>query len=466
MHVQRVADFATWRASARTLLAEGAQPSWVRFEEAAAQRSLFDGTAAPPIALCPAPAIRTPKAFIELAKTVALHSSVSRYDLLYRLLWRLVHDEPRLLDDALDDDVLAVRRMEKAVHRDAHKAKAFVRFHQVAADGPRDAFVAWHGADHKILAIVAPFFSRRFPSMDWTVWTPHESAAWDGERLRYGPGAGREMAPAEDELIGLWQRYYAATFNPARKNRRAMVREMPVRYWQSMPETRLLPELLADADGRAKEMVDRGQRLAVTAADFLPAKRSLDALRVAAAGCRGCELCEIGKQTVFGEGPRRARLVLVGEQPGDEEDRTGRPFVGPAGRVLDAAMAEAGVNREDVYLTNTVKHFNHIEQGKQRLHKKPSARQANACLPWVLAELDAIEPVAVVALGATAAQTLIRRDIKITESRGQWLTMQGGWRVLVANHPSAVLRARNAEHREELRRGLVADLRAAAEAAF
>ncbi|TWT77864.1 Uracil DNA glycosylase superfamily protein [Posidoniimonas polymericola] len=457
MYVFPVAGFAEWRDAARGLLMAGATPGEVRFEPPSEQRSLF--AEIPPAPLTKSrKVVRTPKEFVKLAERVALHAAPRRFDLLYRLLYRLTHESYQLLDDAIDPDVAEANAMRAAVKRDAHKAKAFVRFHEVPSRSDREAFVAWHRADHQILSIVAPFFSRRFPSMDWTVWTPHESASWDGHELRYGPGAGREQAPADDELIGLWQQYYAAAFNPARKNTKAMKREMPVRYWQSMPETRLLPELLADADRRAAAMVDRGRRLAVTAADFLPADADLDSLRTAAAACRGCELCDIGSRTVFGEGPTDARLMLVGEQPGDEEDLAGRPFVGPAGRALDAALAEAGVDRAGVHLTNTVKHFYHVERGKRRLHKKPAVRHANACAPWLRAEINLVRPAAIVALGATAAQTLVRRDLRVTESRGQWFATAAGFPVLVANHPSAVLRARDERHSEDLRRGLIDDL--------
>jgi DNA polymerase len=197
------------------------------------------------------------------------------------------------------------------------------------------------------------------------------------------------------------------------------------------------------------------------AQEFLPDATSLRALRDAARGCRGCDLYRDATQTVFGRGPARSRLVLVGEQPGDVEDVEGKPFVGPAGRVLDDALADAGLVRADVYLTNAVKHFAHVQRGKRRLHKTPTAGQTSACRPWVVAELAAIRPRLVVALGATATKSLLGGDVRVLRDRGRVIERAGG-RFLVTIHPSAVLRALP-EDRASSYAGLVADLRLAGE---
>ncbi|CAM2823655.1 UdgX family uracil-DNA binding protein [Saccharomonospora xinjiangensis] len=202
---------------------------------------------------------------------------------------------------------------------------------------------------------------------------------------------------------------------------------------------------------------------------FLPRERGLTALREASAGCRGCDLYAEATQTVFGEGPVRARLVMVGEVPGDREDREGRPFVGPAGGLLDRALADAGIDRDDVYVTNAVKHFRFTrdDRASRRIHKKPSRSQIVACRPWLLAELDTIKPDVVVALGATAAQSLFGKDFRVSSRRGEVLELPGppDLPLAVATvHPSAVLRARDSE-RDSAYAGLVADLAVVAKAA-
>lgn len=186
---------------------------------------------------------------------------------------------------------------------------------------------------------------------------------------------------------------------------------------------------------------------------------TLEELRAAARSCRDCPLWERGTQTVFGEGPAKAEVMLVGEQPGDQEDLQGRPFVGPAGRLLDRALEEAGLDRDKVYVTNAVKHFKWAPQGKRRLHKKPSTREIAACYQWLEREIETIAPKLIVCLGATAATTLLGRDFKVTTQRGKLIQRTGAQTVLATIHPSAVLRSRGAEEREAAYRGFAADLR-------
>jgi uracil-DNA glycosylase family protein len=199
-----------------------------------------------------------------------------------------------------------------------------------------------------------------------------------------------------------------------------------------------------------------------SAADFLPPNPTLAKLREAAAGCRGCDLWVNATQTVFGEGPRSAEVMLVGEQPGDQEDRQGHPFVGPAGRLLDAGLEQAGIDRSRVYITNSVKHFKFvvIERGR-RLHKKPSAAEVRACYPWLQEEIRAVKPRVVVALGATAAQALLGKQFRVTQNRGKPIRSELAEAVVATVHPSAVLRAPD-EAREEVRREFFADLKAVA----
>jgi uracil-DNA glycosylase family protein len=200
----------------------------------------------------------------------------------------------------------------------------------------------------------------------------------------------------------------------------------------------------------------------VTAADFLPERRSLPALREAAATCRGCSLYGNATQTVFGEGPGKADIVFVGEQPGDQEDRRGKPFVGPAGRVLSEALEEAGIDRTQVYVTNVVKHFKFTPRGKRRIHKRPSAEEVAACRPWLHAELEAVKPKALVALGATAGQDLFGRSFRVTKERGRPLDSELAPLVMATVHPSSILRAPDEEARREEYGLFLADLKALA----
>ena len=215
------------------------------------------------------------------------------------------------------------------------------------------------------------------------------------------------------------------------------------------------------------------KRPAKSAADFIPARPTLKTAREASKDCRGCDLWKIGTQTVFGEGPRGATLMLVGEQPGDAEDLSGHPFVGPAGKLLDRALEEAGIDRASVYVTNVVKHFKWEPRGKRRIHKKPRASEVGACRPWLDVEIALVKPRVIVCLGATAAQALLGSAFKVTAHRGAVVTTRpwlaeaargGGAKVMATVHPSSILRAPDADARHEELTRFIDDLRAAARA--
>jgi uracil-DNA glycosylase len=202
----------------------------------------------------------------------------------------------------------------------------------------------------------------------------------------------------------------------------------------------------------------------MSATDFLPERRSLTALRKAAAGCRGCDLYEDATQTVFGEGTAKARVVLVGETPGDQEDRQGKPFVGPAGRELDRALERAGIDRKEAYVTNAVKHFRFQERGKRRIHQKPDGRHIKACRPWLDAELGLLKPEALIVMGATAAQALLGASFKVTKERGKLIETELAPIVVATIHPSAILRERDDDARHLQREAFTSDIQVAAEA--
>lgn len=196
-----------------------------------------------------------------------------------------------------------------------------------------------------------------------------------------------------------------------------------------------------------------------SAADFLPGKFTLPALKSAAKSCKGCDLYRKGTQTVFGDGAPRARVMLVGEQPGDKEDLSGQPFVGPAGALLDKALVEAEIDRKEVYVTNAVKHFNWEPRGKRRIHKKPSAMHIAACRPWLDAEIAVVKPQVIVCLGATAAQALLGRTFKVTQRRGELIVSEMAPYILATVHPSSILRAPDEETRHEEMGRFIDDLR-------
>jgi uracil-DNA glycosylase len=302
----------------------------------------------------------------------------------------------------------------------------------------------------------AGFFVRRFAAMRWTILTPALSIHWDGETLSEGAGAARADAPEGDPVEEVWRTYYAATFNPARLKVGAMLKEMPRRYWKNMPETALVPQLIAGAQAREAKMV------AASRAEIGGNSRiAWEQLRAEAAACTRCHLYKCATQTVFGEGELTAKLMLVGEQPGDQEDLAGKPFVGPAGQMLDKALAEAGVDRATTYVTNAVKHFKFEQRGKRRIHAKPNGPEIDACRWWIDQERVLIRPPVTVALGATAARSLLGKMVTITATRGQALRLPDGGECRVTIHPSYLLRLRDkAEAQDEYGR-FVEDLRQA-----
>ncbi|NID17571.1 UdgX family uracil-DNA binding protein [Luteibacter yeojuensis] len=455
-------DFAAWRAKARALLLADVEPAAVEWRAAGAG-GLFGGDdAIPSPRRHDAPAV--PRDFLTLANAVLAHGDPRRHATLYRMLWRIAHGERELLRIATDDDVAWAHACARQVSRDMHKMKAFVRFREVRHD-EETVYVAWFEPEHDIVARVAPFFVRRFTGMRWSLLTPSRSAHWDGATLVVGPGAERADAPSGDALEDLWRTYYASIFNPARLKVDAMRREMPVKYWKNLPEARLIPELVRDALPRMQAMVEKQptvprkkvtplQKAAVDAPEG-----GIAALRRQARDCRACDLWKPATQTVFGMGPSDARIVVIGEQPGDQEDLAGKPFVGPAGKLFDRALEEAGVDRGALYVTNAVKHFKFEPRGKVRLHKRANAGEQAACRPWLAAEIDRIRPDGIVCMGAMAAQAVFGASFRLMAQRGEWLDLPDGRKALATVHPSYLLRLPDHEAREAGFADFVSDLK-------
>jgi DNA polymerase len=457
-------DFDSWRDTARKMLVDHIAPDEIVWNDST------DGTLLPGLFEPGDPSqkqyntpLRVPPPFLVSARAASLHRDPARWSLLYRLLWRLTHGEPNLLKIIVDDDVDRLLKMEKQVRRDIHKMHAFVRFRSVI-DETGEHFVAWHRPDHLIVPGVGPWFACRFAIMRWTILTPDASVSWDLQSLSYGPGVPASSAPAGDPLEELWKTYYASIFNPARVKVAAMKKEMPVRHWATLPEAELIPDLLRQATPRVETFMPKTKQecepAIASAAAFVPAKLDLPVLRVAASKCRGCDLYCSATQVVFGQGPETAGVMFVGEQPGDKEDIAGKPFVGPAGQMLDKALIEAGIDRTEVYVTNAVKHFKFEQRGTRRIHAKPNAREMSACRPWLEAEIATVRPKLIVCLGATAAQSLMGPQFRITKDRGRIFADTHWAPALIAtNHPSAILRVPDADAREEAYRHFVHDLK-------
>ncbi len=444
-------DFEAWRDAARSLLIAGTPPADVVWQSGTAD--LFADDASPPSSVATSTPLSVPRAFVDLARSVVCHADEDRFGRLYALLWRLQATRG-LIDDHADPHIRRLEEMAKAVRRDIHKMRAFVRFREV--DG---RFVAWFEPEHHIVRHNAGFFARRFSNMRWSILTPELTIHWDDDVLTEGPGATKADAPAGDPVEDVWKTYYASTFNPARVKIGAMTKEMPRKYWKNMPETALVPGLIASARAREIAMVDQGNGGSNSVIAW-------DALRDEAGACTRCPLYRDATQTVFGEGPTDAPLMFVGEQPGDQEDLAGRPFVGPAGQMFDKALAEAGVDRSRAYVTNAVKHFKFEQRGKRRIHAKPGAGEIEACRWWIDQERAIVAPRVTVALGATAARSLFGKVMAIGKSRGQPLELPGGGEAWITVHPSYLLRIEDREAAAQEYRQFVEDLSRAASRAF
>jgi DNA polymerase len=438
-------DFDGWRNAARALALNDVVPEDVMWTARTRAAEMFAPSPLPEVD--PLHAFRVSASFIDLAASAILHRSPERLALLYRLLWRL-RAHPHLLEAATDPDVAVVRGLAKEVHRDEHKMHAFVRFREFGK-GNDARFVAWFEPDHHIVEKAAPFFERRFADFPWSILTPDLCAHWDGYRTVFTEGAVKSDAPSTDPLEATWRTYYASIFNPARLKIKAMKAEMPRKYWRNLPEASLIEPLIAKAGHVTEVMIAQEQSQTCST----PQRRetpmahtphhnpeSLAYLREEAAGCRACHLYKDATQTVFGEGAAHASVMFVGEQPGDKEDLAGKPFVGPAGQMLDRAMQEAGIERKKVYVTNAVKHFKFVPRGKIRLHQKPNTPEIKACRQWYERELAAVKPDLIVALGATAAQQVFGKIVQIGKNRGRIIELPDGMKALITVHPSYLLR--------------------------
>lgn len=449
------ADFEGFRRAVRSLLENGTSPENVAWGNSDACKSF---NVAPENS---ATRISLPADVVSLAKLVVCHTDPERYGLLYDLIWRVKHGERNLLDVACDPTVHRLERMRKAVARDIHKMHAFVRFQSTPSDDG-ERFVAWFEPQFFILHEASAFFVSRFPSFAWSILTPLGSLHWDRHQLTIGgPASKSDLKAPEDEFEKGWIEYYRSTFNPARLNTKLMRAEMPKRYWQNLPEASAMGDMVRAAARRVDNMLE--------APPSISTKRSPERALLRSTGSPPLSLEALneiitasdafvpgGTRAVLGEGPPRPDIAFVGEQPGDQEDIQGRPFVGPAGAIFDRALAASGISRAECYITNAVKHFKYEQRGKRRIHQTPTHGEIKHYRWWLQEELKIVRPKLVVALGASAAFALAGRPVKVSESRG--LSKFGATPAVLTIHPSYILRLQDKTQAESEFAKFVAEL--------
>ena len=400
-------DFDGWRAAARALAMAQVPGTEVSWQVGDGPQDLFaaESDAVP----AGEGAFSVPRPFLALAQSVICHKDPERFALLYQLLLRL-RTRPQALAESGDALIQRLERMAREVRRDLHRMQSMPRFHETAVAGsPR--LVAWFEPEHHIVRSAAGHAARRCADIAWSIMTPGLCAHWDGKALTFSPGgeAAGEMTQA------------------ARRN---------------MPETALVAESIEATQAQEADMA-RTSRAGIGD----NARTAWEALRVEAKGCTRCHLYKGATQTVFGEGPVDARILFVGEQPGDQEDLAGRPFVGPAGQLFDQALAEAGIDRARTYVTNAVKHFKFERRGKRRIHQKPEGAEIEACRWWIEQERMLIRAPITVALGATAARSLFGKIVTISSTRGRAHALEDGGECWVTVHPSFLLRIPEAQRK-------------------
>jgi probable DNA metabolism protein len=415
-----VNDLDQWRAAARALLLAGVPPEEVSWDDPAVPQDLFGASELPPPAVTGRKVGVVPERFLALAAAAICHSDPGRFALLYSLLWRLQKDRT-ILSNRDDPDVGKLHRRVEAVMAEQKRMRAELRFRRaVTADGHK-GLAAWFAPRHYVLERVAPHFTREYRREAWVIATPCRSAYWDRHSLSFGPG-GRRPGGSYDETTS--NRSEAQIIAPREGHAEPMETEMEMRTESQTPIRQARRTAREEIEPQAEEIV------------------SLADARAAVEDCRRCPLYEFATQAVFGEGPARAEIMFVGEQPGDQEDVHGRPFVGPAGKVFDKALEKVGIERKSVYVTNAVKHFKFQQRGKKRMHQRPNSGEIQACRFWLDLEREFVKPKVIVALGATAAQSLLGRTATISSLRGTPVTLEDGTLLYVTIHPSYLLRLR------------------------
>jgi probable DNA metabolism protein len=413
-------DWEGWRQSTRALVQAGIEPEELTWSVGGSRSDLPDAPGT----------FHVPRALVSLASVAIQVRNPERFGLLYSLVWRVNAGEKLPEDDA---DLSLVRRMALAVRTDAHRMRTNIRFLPVPeAEGTR--FLGWFEPAHFVLEANARLVARRYPGLALSMVTPDGAAHWDGTSLLFG--SGLRHADDDEALQAWWE------------NHRDMLLEQATPD-VSVPEAEELDEMPRPPDRPALGSVVFHTR---------PDPVLLRAARDASA-CHRCPLYEPAIQTVFGEGPGDAAVMFVGEQPGDQEDTIGRPFVGPAGQIMDRAFEEAGIDRRGVYVTNAVKHFKFAPRGKRRIHQTPEVPEIQACSFWLDIERAHLRPRLIVLMGGSAARAVLKRQVTISRERGRPFTTADGQTVFVTVHPSYLLRLPDKAAKAREYEAFVSDLR-------
>ena len=426
----RETDWDGWRTATRAHVLAGTPPETLTWSIGATAEPVpgADGS------------FGVPRALVALAAQAIQARDPDRFDLLYRLVWRAQAAEP-VLDRLNDPELTRARRLAFAVRAEAHRMRTHLRY--LALPDTRPAhYLGWYAPAHFVLESNAQLLTRRFANLRWTILTPDATAHWDGADLRFGPGLDPALVPDDAALASQWRDYGPDILATARTG-------------TAIPSAEAL-----DEDPRSPDRPAIGPVV-------LPQQRDPVVVAAAedAAACRRCPLGDPATQTVFGEGPAGARLLFIGEQPGDQEDIIGRPFVGPAGQILDRALEEAGTDRRAIYITNAVKHFKFTPRGTRRIHQTPEAPEIQVCRFWLDVERVQQSPALTVLMGATAARAVLGRPVTIGRERGRPLALPDGTRGFITVHPSFLLRVPDEDSRAREYAAFVADLRAVAAAA-
>ena len=407
--------------------------------------------------------LRIPRQLLDMLQSAACCRVPNRWAFLYLVLWRWQHGERDVMS-AADIDGARLHGMVKAVKREEHDMHAYIRFRERRADAGPPRFVAWFEPAHDVLPQVARHFASRMGRVTWMIATPDASVMWDGATLHSTGPLMRGPEDIDDAGEALWLTYYRSIFNPARLNAELMHGDIPARFWKHLPGGAAVPEMVSQAAagarlaGQARRVGRRdGSAIPIAPEKAQPERQTPSTLDQ----CRRCALWEHATQAVGGVGPARARIMLVGEQPGDQEDLAGLPFVGPAGHLLDRAMGEAELERGRIYLTNAVKHFKWEPRGKRRLHKTPAQREVEACAYWLDSEIAQVRPRVIVAMGSTALKAVTGNPhATLKDVLGQPFQQHERW-IVAIYHPSYVLRVPGEEAKAQAFAGMVAGLREA-----
>ena len=421
-------DWTGWRHAARAFVLAGVEPSDLTWTISGA------GESAPPIE----GSFTLPRNLVSLLAQAFQAREPERFGLLYSLVWRSHHGILALSDDE-DPDLRMAQRWALAVRADAHRMRTLLRFLQTNFRGERH-FLGWYEPDHFVTEANAQLLARRDPEHDFTIVTPDTTAHRDRAGLRFCPGL---KAPGDDETLLAWWEAHQQTILTSPDAACAHL-------GGGLPEAEELDETPRpfDRPPLGPVVLEKQQ---TSATGDLPRQ---------ARGCDRCELCGPATQTVFGEGPDGAPVMFVGEQPGDQEDVIGRPFVGPAGQLLDEALEAAGIDRRRIYITNAVKHFKFTPRGRRRIHQSPSPREIDICRFWLDAERAAVNPTLLVLLGGSAGRAVLGRPVAVTRERGRPFNLPDGGMAFLTVHPSYLLRQPDEASRAREYAAFVRDLRA------